>query len=657
LYCIRGDLMRISFKIVLLVSVALALYLVSSAIVFFIDQKTAGYYEFFLTIKGFENGLLTTIIHEKDYGRRLDQKDEDEVLAGNEKSTQYLKQIAPLAVDMSQDFQSLSESLRKYRSIFEQLVKNNREIVSLKQGLAKSFDEIIEKSDRVAGKIDSIMGQAYTTGGDVDPALNSTIVSAKIFTAGFSQLVLAVNRDLLLENNEAVYLKRFGEIAAVLGRESKNVASVARTLKDPELKSYPDRINASIPEAENACRKIHQLWQENTSLVAQLDVVRDEIVSKNGTMAAAVEERVKNIKRSGRTFNLISMGLTLLVLIAGGTLIGRSITRPIQRVIKHLSEGAELTAIAAGQVASASQSMAEGASEQAASLEETSSSLEEMASMTRNNAQNANGSNVLMKEVSKIVEQSNLSMVRLNDSMDEISKSGEETQKIVKTIDDISFQTNLLALNAAVEAARAGEAGAGFAVVADEVRNLAMRAADAARNTASLIEETVKKVKDGASLATRTYGEFNQATTSIAKAAGLVGEIAQASDEQAQGVDQINKAVSEMDRVTQHTAANAEESASASQELCNQAVKMKELVRDLTALVAGANGTAVEEQGLSIAANSTSGGIAKAKVFQAGRRIGTSERRRGADRSHDGQSKPSPEQVIPFDEKEDWEDF
>ncbi|MDO9109741.1 MAG: methyl-accepting chemotaxis protein, partial [Desulfatirhabdiaceae bacterium] len=285
---------------------------------------------------------------------------------------------------------------------------------------------------------------------------------------------------------------------------------------------------------------------------------------------------------------MIGLGIALIFGILLAVFITRSITLPILRVIAGLNEGADQVAFAAVQVSSASQSLAEGSSEQAAGVEETSSSLEEMSSMTKQNAQNAGQANSLMTETKEVVSQAEMSMSQLTTSMTDISKASEETFKIIKTIDEIAFQTNLLALNAAVEAARAGEAGAGFAVVADEVRNLAMRAADAAKNTSILLEGTVKKVKDGSELVTRTNDAFLQVAVRSAKVAELVGEIAAASSEQAIGIEQVNLAVTEMDKVTQQNAATAEESASASQELNAQAEQMKSMVGELVDMVGGA---------------------------------------------------------------------
>jgi methyl-accepting chemotaxis protein len=277
------------------------------------------------------------------------------------------------------------------------------------------------------------------------------------------------------------------------------------------------------------------------------------------------------------------------VLLAGLLVffITQSIMKPLNRSIEGLGEGANQVALASGQMANASQQLAEGSSEQAASLEETSSSMEEMASMTRQNAENAIQANSLMDEATQVVSEADQAMDKLTTSMEEISRASEQTAGIIKTIDEIAFQTNLLALNAAVEAARAGEAGAGFAVVADEVRNLAMRAADAAKNTAELIEGTVKQIGEGSDLVGRTAEAFSRVSESTEKVSDLVGEISAASQEQAQGIDQVTKAVGEMDTLTQKNAANAEETASAAETMNAQAVDIRGFVADLVVLASG----------------------------------------------------------------------
>jgi methyl-accepting chemotaxis protein len=294
---------------------------------------------------------------------------------------------------------------------------------------------------------------------------------------------------------------------------------------------------------------------------------------------------------SSNTRSITIIGIAGVVALIFGAILAifitRGISRALSRISEGLNEGADQVASASGQVSASSQSLAEGASEQAAAIEETSSSLEEMSSMTKQNADNANQADSLMREANLVVVKANESMQDLTTSMEEISKASEETSKIIKTIDEIAFQTNLLALNAAVEAARAGEAGAGFAVVADEVRNLAMRAADAAKNTSNLIEGTVKKVKAGGELVAATNEAFSEVAKSSSKVGGLVAEIAAASKEQAQGIDQINTAVAEMDKVVQQNAANAEESASASEEMNAQAENMKGMVEELIAMVGG----------------------------------------------------------------------
>ncbi len=297
---------------------------------------------------------------------------------------------------------------------------------------------------------------------------------------------------------------------------------------------------------------------------------------------------------------LLGVGITLCVLL--GAIITRSVTRPFReifkglksfskeelnetahtfnRIIDGMTESIAQVNDAAGQVSSSSQQLAEGASEQASSLEETSAALEQMAAMTRTNAGNAKEANELATRAHQAADNGNVTMT-------EISESSGQISKIIKVIEEIAFQTNLLALNATVEAARAGEHGKGFAVVADEVRNLAQRAAQASREITGLIDNSVCKAREGS--------EAIQAIVSgVGKVTELINGIAQASEEQAQGIDQVNTAVSQMDKVTQQNASGAEESASAAEELSAQAAATKGSVDELIVLVRG------EENGRSV---------------------------------------------------------
>ncbi|MBF0477786.1 MAG: chemotaxis protein [Deltaproteobacteria bacterium] len=355
-----------------------------------------------------------------------------------------------------------------------------------------------------------------------------------------------------------------------------------------EVVKHFDVVRAEAKKAEEIYLQMNKQAMV-TTFEKQKEVLPllDGLVEFNNKSVAETQQRAKHDSNLAKLISLVGMGTGFAVALGLGIFLTLSITRPINRVIEGLMAGADQVTSAAGELTSASQSLASGASEQAASLEETSASLEEMSSMTKKNAENAQTANQVMHQATGTVQQAASSMTALTRAMEEISSASQETSKIIKTIDEIAFQTNLLALNAAVEAARAGEAGAGFAVVADEVRNLAMRAADAAKTTATLIEGTVKKIANGSGMVTTTSNAFSQVALDVSKVESLMSEITLASNEQAQGIEQTNLAMGEMDKVVQQTASTAEESAAASEELSAQAEQMKDMVEELAHLIRG----------------------------------------------------------------------
>jgi methyl-accepting chemotaxis protein len=327
-------------------------------------------------------------------------------------------------------------------------------------------------------------------------------------------------------------------------------------------------------------RDMHEALRKVTQPYAGLLQLADE----------AVKTRTSVADRSVATAIRVMAFATLLgasLAVGGIVMVGSRLSRRLDRLSQMLMAGAAETSQTAAHITAASHSLAEGASQQAAALEETSASLEELSSMTQRNADHAQTAKQLAAQARSAAENGTSDMSRMNEAMNGIKTASDNIAKIIKTIDEIAFQTNILALNAAVEAARAGEAGMGFAVVAEEVRRLAQRSAQAAKETAEKIEDSIARSKQAVSLTTKVAGGLAEITTKAREVDDLVAQIADASREQSQGISQINSGVSQMDHVTQANAASAGDNSRAAEDLNGQAARLKSAIQELLVLLEG----------------------------------------------------------------------
>jgi methyl-accepting chemotaxis protein len=323
--------------------------------------------------------------------------------------------------------------------------------------------------------------------------------------------------------------------------------------------------------------KVNQLEAASQTVGAHCNKVADECTSLTVDSFGRVRNSVLGFGSASVIFALLAV-----VLITFNSV---RVRRALGELAGTLGLVTEALVGYGATVSSASQSLAEGSSSQAASIEETSASLEEMSGMTNRNAENSHKANELTSQARSAADKGATDMAAMALAMQDIKVSSDDIAKIIKTIDEIAFQTNILALNAAVEAARAGEAGMGFAVVADEVRNLAQRSAQAAKETAVKIETAIGKTSQGVVISGKVAANLAEIVSKARQVDELVAEVATASREQTQGINQINSAVGQMDKVTQANAASAEESAAASEELNSQAHVMKQAVAELLRLV------------------------------------------------------------------------
>jgi len=393
-------------------------------------------------------------------------------------------------------------------------------------------------------------------------------------------------------------------IVAEINRRAKESNQIIEDYSQTKLDSYETENLAKLKEQLGNYRSVRSnviqlalsgknnlalaLLNKNNSKFNSLVDIESELVNYNVKAAGNIESQNRKDAVASTIILVGTILAALVLLVSLGLMITNMIANPIMKAVKALGESSDDVASASEELSAASQSLAEGSTEQAASIQETSATIEESASMVHQTSDNTKQAAILAKTAKDKALTGSQKMGEMMTSMDELQQSSHEISKIIKVIDEIAFQTNILALNAAVEAARAGDAGKGFAVVAEEVRNLAQRCAKAAQDTASIIESNIQLSAQGVDISAHVNQSLTEINEQSQKVSDLLDEVAVASQEQTQGIAQINLAISQMEQVIRANATTADQSASASEQLSLQAADMKHLVGTLAVLVHGA---------------------------------------------------------------------
>jgi methyl-accepting chemotaxis protein len=520
-----------------------------------------------------------------------------------------LRRVSPL----------LDAFLASGREIAQEAFSNRAEAVAGVAAFERSWESLSLEMDRLTDLIAA--DAADTQFNQKDTSRNAVIAIFGVMILGaLATLDLAWRTSRRIARTVGAVAERLERLrSGCLTNFGQGVEAAARGDLQFEIVTATDPLEVQgSDEVADLGRTFNAMMEQTSRAIVSFDQVRAilrDLTTETGTLVQAARDGKLGERGDARKFrgtyrelveginatldavvDPINEAATVLERVAEKDLTARvvgdyrgdhaRIKEALNGALDDLGEALAQVSAAAGQVGAASeqinygsQTLAQSASDQASSLEEVSSSLQEMSSMSKQNSANSQEANSLAEAARGATQRGMASMGRLSEAVERIKSSADHTAKIIKTIDEIAFQTNLLALNAAVEAARAGEAGKGFAVVAEEVRNLAMRSAEAARNTSELIEGSVKNAEEGVELNREVLRNLDEISGQVNKVREVMAEIAAASEQQTQGVDQINLAVEQMNGLTQASAANSEESASAAEELSSQAAVMLSLVR------------------------------------------------------------------------------
>jgi methyl-accepting chemotaxis protein len=419
--------------------------------------------------------------------------------------------------------------------------------------------------------------------------------------------ILTLKHRLTLDQDRAAAI--LSEIRGHLAQLNTLAENYDKTITDAKDRACLDAIKDA--RGPYASASVNVLTSDRADLKGTMSIVEQQLGPAYDRFISAIDaavvaqqnhteesgQKIVNAVRSGSLGIALVISVAIVTALCVSLLIVNSVRKTLRHIVSGFQESSSMVISVVGRLNESSRALADDTSKQAASLEQTATALEELASRTRSNADNANTSNNLAKSAREVAEKGAANMHTMNDAMQATKKASDDVAQIVRTIDEIAFQTNILALNAAVEAARAGEAGMGFAVVAEEVRNLAQRSASAAKETAAKIERALAKTAQSVEISTKVGAAFDEIVANARQMDDLAAQVSIASQEQRQSIDELNRAVSDSEKVTQVSAAHAEQGAAAAQELHSQAEVMRQSLLELLALVEGSDNKNITPSG------------------------------------------------------------